>query len=73
MSAYTMPLASIATTTARKPATTAPTSGMKAPRKTRDASGSAGYGSLIGYVRATFLVALTDAAGVGATRKVART
>ncbi|ATO64769.2 AI-2E family transporter [Mycobacterium avium subsp. hominissuis] len=29
-------------------------------------AGSAGYGSLIGYVRATFLVALTDAAGVGA-------
>ena len=28
-------------------------------------AGSAGYGSLIGYVRATFLVALTDAAGVG--------
>ncbi|OMC48802.1 AI-2E family transporter [Mycobacterium sp. IS-2888] len=29
------------------------------------AAGRAGYGSLIGYVRATFLVALTDAAGVG--------
>ncbi len=29
------------------------------------AAGNAGYGSLIGYVRATFLVALTDAAGVG--------
>lgn len=29
-------------------------------------AGSAGYASLIGYVRATFLVALTDAAGVGA-------
>jgi predicted PurR-regulated permease PerM len=29
-------------------------------------AGHAGYGSLIGYVRATFLVALTDAAGVGA-------
>jgi predicted PurR-regulated permease PerM len=29
-------------------------------------AGFAGYGSLIGYVRATFLVALTDAAGVGA-------
>ncbi len=29
-------------------------------------AGCAGYGSLIGYVRATFLVALTDAAGVGA-------
>jgi predicted PurR-regulated permease PerM len=29
-------------------------------------AGRAGYGSLIGYVRATFLVALTDAAGVGA-------
>ncbi|AFC56506.1 MULTISPECIES: AI-2E family transporter [Mycobacterium] len=29
-------------------------------------AGKAGYGSLIGYVRATFLVALTDAAGVGA-------
>ncbi len=28
-------------------------------------AGQAGYGSLIGYVRATFLVALTDAAGVG--------
>jgi len=30
------------------------------------AAGRAGYWSLIGYVRATFLVALTDAAGVGA-------
>ena len=29
-------------------------------------AGNAGYRSLIGYVRATFLVALTDAAGVGA-------
>ena len=29
-------------------------------------AGRAGYGSLISYVRATFLVALTDAAGVGA-------
>jgi predicted PurR-regulated permease PerM len=28
-------------------------------------AGLAGYGSLIGYVRATFLVALTDAVGVG--------
>jgi predicted PurR-regulated permease PerM len=28
-------------------------------------AGRAGYGSLIGYVRATFLVALVDAAGVG--------
>jgi putative heme transporter len=28
-------------------------------------AGHAGYGSLIGYVRATFLVALTDAAGIG--------
>ena len=28
-------------------------------------AGRAGYGSLTGYVRATFLVALTDAAGVG--------
>ncbi|OBF60030.1 AI-2E family transporter [Mycobacterium sp. 852002-50816_SCH5313054-b] len=28
-------------------------------------AGNAGYGSLISYVRATFLVALTDAAGVG--------
>ncbi len=28
-------------------------------------AGTAGYGSLIGYVWATFLVALTDAAGVG--------
>jgi putative heme transporter len=30
------------------------------------AAGTAGYGSLTGYVRATFLVALVDAAGVGA-------
>lgn len=30
------------------------------------AAGRAGYASLIGYARATFLVALTDAAGVGA-------
>lgn len=29
------------------------------------AAGRAGYGSLIGYVRATFLVAFVDAAGVG--------
>jgi len=29
------------------------------------AAGSAGYGSLVGYVRATFLVALVDAVGVG--------
>lgn len=29
------------------------------------AAGRAGYGSLIGYIRATFLVALVDAAGVG--------
>lgn len=29
-------------------------------------AGTAGFGSLIAYVRATFLVALTDAAGVGA-------
>jgi len=39
------------------------------PAHSRDrvlAAGHAGYGSLIGYVRATFLVALTDAAGVGA-------
>jgi putative heme transporter len=38
------------------------------PADTRDRvreAGCAGYGSLIGYVRATFLVALTDAAGVG--------
>ncbi|AGC60538.1 MULTISPECIES: AI-2E family transporter [Mycobacterium] len=38
------------------------------PAHVRDramAAGRAGYGSLIGYVRATFLVALTDAAGVG--------
>ena len=38
------------------------------PTHVRDrvrAAGSAGYGSLIGYVRATFLVALVDAAGVG--------
>ncbi|BBX75365.1 AI-2E family transporter [Mycobacterium shinjukuense] len=39
------------------------------PAHVRDrvhAAGRAGYGSLIGYVRATFLVALVDAAGVGA-------
>ena len=30
------------------------------------AAGKAGYGSLVGYVRATFLVALVDAVGVGA-------
>jgi putative heme transporter len=30
------------------------------------AAGNAGYGSLVGYVRATFLVALVDAVGVGA-------
>ena len=38
------------------------------PTDVRDrvrAAGSAGYGSLIGYVRATFLVALVDAVGVG--------
>jgi predicted PurR-regulated permease PerM len=38
------------------------------PTDVRDrvrAAGSAGYGSLVGYVRATFLVALVDAAGVG--------
>jgi predicted PurR-regulated permease PerM len=38
------------------------------PSHARDrvrAAGRAGYGSLIGYVRATFLVALVDAAGVG--------
>src|SRR5277367_2284030 len=38
------------------------------PTDVRDrvrAAGNAGYGSLIGYVRATFLVALVDAAGVG--------
>ncbi|QLL07899.1 AI-2E family transporter [Mycobacterium vicinigordonae] len=29
-------------------------------------AGRAGYGALTGYIRATFLVALTDAAGVGA-------
>ncbi len=29
------------------------------------AAGNAGYGSLVGYVRATFLVALVDASGVG--------
>jgi putative heme transporter len=29
------------------------------------AAGSAGYGSLVGYIRATFLVALVDAGGVG--------
>ncbi|WP_082965817.1 AI-2E family transporter [Mycobacterium kubicae] len=39
------------------------------PAHVRDrvlAAGQAGYGSLIGYVRATFLVALVDAGGVGA-------
>jgi putative heme transporter len=38
------------------------------PESARDRvreAGYAGYASLIGYVRATFLVALTDAAGVG--------
>lgn len=38
------------------------------PRDVRDrvrAAGRAGFGSLIGYVRATFLVALVDAVGVG--------
>jgi putative heme transporter len=38
------------------------------PADVRDrvrAAGSAGYGSLVGYVRATFLVALVDAGGVG--------
>jgi putative heme transporter len=38
---------------------------VEARERVREA-GRAGYGSLIGYVRATFLVALTDAAGVGA-------
>lgn len=37
---------------------------VRARERVREA-GNAGYGSLIGYVRATFLVALTDAAGVG--------
>lgn len=39
------------------------------PAHVRDrvhAAGHAGYGALTGYIRATFLVALTDAAGVGA-------
>ena len=39
------------------------------PARTRDrvrAAGRAGFGSLIGYVRATFLVALVDAVGIGA-------
>ncbi len=38
------------------------------PTRVRDRvleAARAGYGSLVGYVRATFLVALTDAAGVG--------
>jgi putative heme transporter len=38
------------------------------PAHVRDrvrAAGTAGYGSLVGYVRATFLVALVDAGGVG--------
>jgi predicted PurR-regulated permease PerM len=38
------------------------------PADVRDrvrAAGNAGYGSLVGYVRATFLVALVDAVGVG--------
>jgi predicted PurR-regulated permease PerM len=38
---------------------------VDARERVREA-GRAGYGSLIGYVRATFLVALTDAVGVGA-------
>jgi predicted PurR-regulated permease PerM len=37
---------------------------VDARERVREA-GRAGYASLIGYVRATFLVALTDAAGVG--------
>ncbi|MGI9126321.1 MAG: AI-2E family transporter, partial [Mycobacterium sp.] len=39
------------------------------PAQTRDRvrdAGRAGFGSLIGYVRATFLVALVDATGIGA-------
>ncbi|ORW00351.1 AI-2E family transporter [Mycobacterium kyorinense] len=36
-----------------------------AARERVRAAGRAGYGSLIGYIRATFLVALVDAAGVG--------
>ena len=39
------------------------------PARSRDrvrAAGRAGFGSLIGYVRATFLVALVDAVGIGA-------
>jgi putative heme transporter len=38
------------------------------PPSVRDrvrAAGNAGYGSLVGYVRATFLVALVDAVGIG--------
>ena len=41
ISAKIQPLAISATTTARNPAITAPTSGMNAPRKTSDANGSA--------------------------------
>jgi len=37
----------------------------RARERVRDA-GRAGFGSLIGYVRATFLVALVDAVGIGA-------
>lgn len=36
------------------------------------AAGSAGYSSLVGYIRATFLVALVDAAGVGAGLAILR-
>lgn len=42
------------------------TSGAASVRDRVRAAGRAGYASLIGYARATFLVALTDAAGVGA-------
>lgn len=38
---------------------------VRARERVRDA-GRAGFGSLIGYVRATFLVALVDAVGIGA-------
>ncbi|BBZ78998.1 AI-2E family transporter [Mycolicibacterium anyangense] len=37
----------------------------RGPRERVRAAGKAGFGSLIGYVRATFLVALVDAVGIG--------
>ena len=62
-----MPLASRATTTARKPAIRAPISGIKAPRNTSEANGSASGTPMIASP------APTPAASVSATRNVART